>query len=532
MYILCISAKIKSLSLLFAGEVAIWDFELGRLLGKCDQAAAVTAIKFVEPYPAALVSDAHGTMQLWSTPPSEQSFACLAAWQAYSPIAGVDEPRYGSILCFCLSTHFCADQRRCVDSAVEGVFPSSSRSSSTEDPDDTSSTTTYLENDSIDSPHDSKGTRELARILFIAGDDVGYVTLWDILPLMSCLEMKCPNFSRVHDRVICKNPRLNVRVDAKPKSQDSDSSGLRPHSVCISDTNSTNCGTEHSENAAEVAKSQKTRPEDEDPQVLTNVRIVRTHELRSDGQKSLIKVLTSFAAHTEAIMSLQYVDASSTIITSGLDRVVRLWSEAGTCLGSLRQGRRADSLSYHDAVKHEPWLFRGGDARQKQRSAEAAEALKYLRDSERDQRAAQAAAADAKPCSSASNTRQLRRLSDGQLHFVLNHAQLVDMSCEKHTSEKLSQVEHEAHLIETQTSAHKHTDHHHGSDDEDACDSTSRMGNSIMSISTSINLHEKYQPRPPLDSSRRSGRRTKPIGPATAGRRIYSKGPRGQSESG
>lgn len=510
-------------TLLLLGEVAIWDFELGRLLGKCDQAAAVTAIKFVEPYPAALVSDAHGTMQLWSTPPSEQPFACLAAWQAFSPFAGVYEPRYGRVLCFCLSTSFSADQRYCVANAVEGVFPNSTRSSSTEDPDDMSSSTTCIENDSVDSPHGMKGTRDICRILFIAGDDVGYVTLWDILPLMSCLEMKCPQFGRVYERVICKNPRLNVRVDAKPKSPFSDKSGSTRNSVCISDSYSTKSDTQHSKYAAKVATPQKTILEN-DPQVLTNVRIVRTHELRSDGQKSLLKVLNTFAAHTEAIMSLQYVNVSSTIISSSLDRVVRLWSEAGTCLGSLRQGRRADSHSCHDAVKHEPWLFRGSDARQRQRSAQAAEALKYLRESENDQRAAQAAAANAKPCSSVSNSMQLRRLSDGQLHFVLNQAQLIKMSHEKETVENVSQAGHEAPMVETQTSAREHTDHKHGSDDEDASDDISRVCDSIMSISTSIPFREKHQPRPPLDTTRRAARRMKPIGPAMAGRRIYSRG--------
>ena len=63
------------------GTIVIWDFEFGRLLGKCDKIiSAITNLAFVDPYPALLSSDGSGTFHLWAVPPSDDRFRCLAAW--------------------------------------------------------------------------------------------------------------------------------------------------------------------------------------------------------------------------------------------------------------------------------------------------------------------------------------------------------------------------------------------------------------------------------------------------------------------
>lgn len=439
------------------GEVALWDFEKGTLRGKCDQTAPVSALKFVEPYPAVLVADVNGLLQLWATPPSDRAFACLAAWQAFATFAGFNEPRCGSVLCFQLVPQFVNEARSSSDFDDEQSTSSSSSSSSSND-----------NESSAPLGDDTASCRHLYRLLLVTGDDVGYVTIWDLVPLLNFLEERTPAFAQLTVPVPCTNPRRNVRYDANAAS-----STAAPKRVTLADP-------------------RNPPPHEDERQVAATVRVVQTNQLmESGGQLALIG---TFVAHAEPIISLEFIDEASAILTSGLDCVVRLWSECGQCLGTLRQGNKADSQASHSTKEREPWTFHIGDVTVgKRKSSAAAGLLAELQMLERDQQAAQAAALAAMPHRAVSDATKLRLLADGQLHFVLPEAQAAHEPCNPLTPEHFPQLADKAEAI----------------DDGDEL-------NDLFSVNKS-----SQQPRPPSTSACR--RRPKPIVPATAGRRIVSR---------
>ena len=112
------------------GDIVVWDFEFGRLLGRCERiVSTITHLAFVDPYPALLSSDGSGTFHLWATPPSSDRFSCLAAWQTdrASPKPETDPPgshvpvNSSSILCFTLATQYEESSASTLDAALADV---------------------------------------------------------------------------------------------------------------------------------------------------------------------------------------------------------------------------------------------------------------------------------------------------------------------------------------------------------------------------------------------------------------------------
>lgn len=469
------------------GKVCIWNFELGTLLGTCDQVAAVTAMAFVEPYPALLVADANGTFHMWATPPSPRALECLAAWQVYSPFSGVTQSRYGSVLCFEVVPQFVAEARYTFNTESSSSDDSSSCTESSSNSSSSSSSSEATSSSGADSRVEMERAH-ISRILLIAGDDTGSVTIWDIKPLISCLSSE--SFKRVSSRVVCNNPRRNVRYEARRASN----SGTAKKSLWHGDSQET-----------------------------TTSRIVKTCEL----EQGKLLHLSAFSAHSDSIISLRYVANTSTIITSSMDLLVRLWNEVGTCLGTLRQGNKAEFLYQSSGTSNtEKWSYRASDSSEtKRKSSQLRETLDSLHELERDERAAAEAARAAMPQYMMNmNQTQLKRFSDGQLHYVFSQEQLNGSSAqlEREDDEQRS-LPDGAIRDSVSTSATVPT---RGLDaalhllrnanlppiEETEPEESEDALQDIVLVET---------PRPP--PSQGGSQRRKPIGPATAGRRIYTK---------
>ncbi|KAJ8614616.1 hypothetical protein CTAYLR_008986 [Chrysophaeum taylorii] len=389
------------------GGTALWDFESGRLLAVSDQGAAVTALGFVDPYPAVLVANANGTMHLWATATKARPARCLAAWQAFSPFSGIENARDGIVLCFDLTTNFDPISHRPLHSDNDSSSASSSTTQATTSSDTTRSSSS-TEDDEVDSVEEAMSRGDIRRILVVAGDDAGNITLWDIWPLVRFLEETSEGeFARLVCRVPSDNPRRNVRFDTA------------------------NCASPAVHAPASVT-NHGTKRSSRDQLVETTLRIARTYELQSE----LVLWLKTFVAHSEAITSLQYVEECETIITCGLDRFVRIWSEGGSCLGTLRQGNKVE---YHrQRGPTEPWAFRINEEKHsKHKSSRTEEVLSELRELEHAQRAAEAAGKAADPRATVSDLTQLREMDDGQLHFVLTDSQLRSEVPERQSFKKV-----------------------------------------------------------------------------------------------
>ncbi|CAN0442076.1 unnamed protein product, partial [Ectocarpus sp. 12 AP-2014] len=71
----------------------------------------------------------------------------------------------------------------------------------------------------------------------------------------------------------------------------------------------------------------------------------------------------SWGAHTEPITSMSMVNDPPTVLTSAMDRLVKLWSPLGDLRGVLRQKKDPDT----------PWKFRANRRAQEDRKIRAAE---------------------------------------------------------------------------------------------------------------------------------------------------------------
>ena len=408
------------------GTIVIWDFEFGRLLGKCDKIiSAITNLAFVDPYPALLSSDGSGTFHLWAVPPSDDRFRCLAAWNTdrapgAAPRAaeadddddekqkdgdesdGDDAPATSSsVLCFALAT--------------VGKDPGSPGRGARAD---------------FDDPGGPGGGA--ARVLIVSGDDKGSITLWDIAPLLKNL---CDggrfDFGPVREPVACVNERRNLRYDAAavvrrsdPTLDDDDvakrvrlppvgGAPYEPPSEALGGLRAPAARPSALEAMAARLESQRRL---EDDLVRASLRFANSYDLQAG-----VRRLRTFVAHGDSVLSVQYIGESSAILSSGLDRLVHLWSLDGDHVGTLRQGVKVRGRGPGD------WKFLISDVAHKRRRVKRArDVLRTMHALEREQRAADEAARSAMPHAKRGGGAQLRAATDGQLHFVLNDHQMRD----------------------------------------------------------------------------------------------------------
>lgn len=67
------------------GRVAVWDYEIGKLLGFCnghDEGSEITAIEFCSPYPIMLTCATDGRLMLWTVRPviQQNCYICVASF--------------------------------------------------------------------------------------------------------------------------------------------------------------------------------------------------------------------------------------------------------------------------------------------------------------------------------------------------------------------------------------------------------------------------------------------------------------------
>ena len=410
------------------GAVVVWDFEFCRLLGRTDRAlASVTNLRFVDPYPLLLSSDGAGAFHLWAAPPSSEAFCCLAAWRSdweaperFRPAPGAST----AVLAFSLAPRYTDDAvstrgpaRRA--SAVKrkdgGANPLDALAACKDD----EARSAVQRRRAVDKAA-ADAQRPIESYLLLSGDDRGAVVVWDLLPLLDALEASSSrDVKRLKRPVHCENERRNLRYDASAVSRTSDPTayaaprdayGAPPPEPDVSMTVQT------ADDVADARRSDARRRED--ALVASTVRFAASRHLAA-----LLDRRTTIKAHGDGVLCVNYISETGSMITSGLDRLVHVWTLDGERLGTLRQGvaKETSSRPGGQAPRDTDWRFRTSDATHRRRRAgKASEALREMRELERDQKAAAAAAfAAMKPA-----TGSLPQLTETG-HFVLNATQMA-----------------------------------------------------------------------------------------------------------
>jgi WD40 repeat protein len=79
-----------------SGRVAVWDYEIGRLLAFCtghSEQSEITAIEFLSPYPIMVTCATDGKLLLWTVRPVPfvNSYICVAAFNNMSFNSQIEE---------------------------------------------------------------------------------------------------------------------------------------------------------------------------------------------------------------------------------------------------------------------------------------------------------------------------------------------------------------------------------------------------------------------------------------------------------
>jgi len=233
---------------------------------------------------------------------------------------------------------------------------------------------------------------EISRCLVVAGCDQGTLSVWEIATLMAELADGPAGVQKI-DGVECANTRRNLRYDAVAGP------GLGVHGLGDASEKPAAKTRLPGIHAAAVF---------EDGLVTASLRLVQSFRLHSKA-KRLRRIA---GAHSEAVISVQYIPESDAIVSSGLDRLVHLWhARSGEALGTLRQGVKTGF----------GWLFGINETPQhRAQAAHTHDVLEEMHALEAAADAADRAARAAMPSTDADANAQLRKDGDGELHFVLN----------------------------------------------------------------------------------------------------------------
>jgi WD40 repeat protein len=323
------------LSLLASGSsdcsLQVWDYEFGRLDATCiGHVSGLLCLQFLDPFPLLLSSDSTGNLCFWAMRPSARyKGKCVFRFRN-------QHNHLGTASVNCIATH--STRRRSFSSGEEAR---------------------------------EEGPLDFTSFLVITGDDKGFLSVWNVLPLLTRLANSF-DLKPLAKPVECANAQRNLRVDAASmvrKARNTTEWAAYAHRDPLSSF-SFSAGMPLV--AADGEEEEETRCEDGEMRRLPPVSLVRR-----------------WKAHGDVVYSVQMIAEPKSLVTSSFDRRVKIWSLSGECLGVLMQGgldpSSGSSLSSNgggglDGNIHRPWRFSVDyDARERRKETAAAPVVDDVR---------------------------------------------------------------------------------------------------------------------------------------------------------
>ncbi|RLN11140.1 hypothetical protein BBJ28_00027028, partial [Nothophytophthora sp. Chile5] len=321
------------LSLLASGSsdcsLQVWDYEFGRLDATCiGHVSGLRSLHFLDPFPLLLSSDSTGNLCFWAMRPAARfKGKCVFRFRNQHSAVGT------------ASVHCIATQ--------------STRRPSAPEPLATSDTGIERGLDASD----------FSSFLVITGDDKGFLSVWNVLPLLTRLAAfdLCPLAKPFE----CANAQRNLRVDAAGMVRKARNTP---------------------EWAAYAARDPLTSFFFSAGMPLVSIDNDDEGEDEGDGNDGEppapppVSLVRRWKAHGDVVYSVQMIAEPTSLVTSSFDRRVKIWSLSGECLGVLMQGSldpsSSNSLSPasddEDMSIYHPWRFSVDyDARERRKEAAA-----------------------------------------------------------------------------------------------------------------------------------------------------------------
>ncbi|CEG37948.1 ef hand family protein [Plasmopara halstedii] len=300
------------LSLLASGSsdctLQVWDYEFGRLDATCiGHVSGLLCLQFLDPFPLLLSSDNTGNLCFWAMRPSAQ-YKGKCVFRFRNQLTQSE-----SVPVNCIATD-----------SIRHTFSRSRTTVGSKD-----------EGDNLD----------FMSYVVITGDDKGFVSVWNILPLLEHLA-KHFDLKPLAKPVECVNAHRNLRVDATSMVRKAHNT---PEWVAY----------EHRDPLSSFLFS-------------LGMPLV-ANEVESDGENRHVdgkmqkvppvSLVRRWKAHDDVVYSVQMIKEPKTFISSSFDRQVKLWSLNGDCLGVLMQGGQNPSSSDnklctdHSETSQRDWRF-------------------------------------------------------------------------------------------------------------------------------------------------------------------------------
>jgi WD40 repeat protein len=277
------------------GCIRLWDFEFGRLDGSCDGDAAITCIEFMNPFPLFVSADVNGGLRLWSTQPDlrrQGACPCVATWQNRSRARAGEDAVGTSVTAMCVHVAY--------DETEEENIIGLAAKHKEEHLWSAFDAKKYPAAIEVQDGASLSSAAPPSKFQVLTGDEEGELRVWDLHEALPVLEERYSIVAH-NTPVQCLNPRRNIRFDA-----------------------------------ADVIKAQQNR--------------VRTRPPRGSKETITVEATRSWRAHGEAISSVQRLVDPPGVVSGSFDRLVKIWSCYGECLGVLCQGSTIDHWGC-------PWTF-------------------------------------------------------------------------------------------------------------------------------------------------------------------------------
>lgn len=312
------------LSLLASGSsdcsLQVWDYEFGRLDATCiGHVSGLLSLQFLDPFPLLLSGDSTGNLCFWAMRPAARyKGKCVFRFRN-------QHDHLGTAAVNCIASH---STRRSSPPSVESLHHEDTR-----------------ELDALD----------FTSYLVITGDDKGFLSVWNVLPLLMRLATVF-DLRPLAKPVECVNAQRNLRVDAASMVRKARNT---PEWAAYASRDPL---TSFFFSAGMPLVSADADAADDEPRCESD-------ELRRPPPVSLVR---RWKAHDDVVYSVQMIAEPKSLVTSSFDRRVKIWSLSGECLGVLMQGG-ADPSSSLDPSLHRPWRFSVDyDARERRKETAAA----------------------------------------------------------------------------------------------------------------------------------------------------------------
>ena len=224
---------------------------------------------------------------------------------------------------------------------------------------------TQNDSDGDDVAEDGTDGRYVISAKMYTGDEEGTLKIWDLLPVLRILESEHSIYP-VRRAKKCENPKRSLRFDARNQDEINDSvrgkkAGRRSRANSVDKSRSNSISSDRGNNEKKAL--------DAFDEMFHRARaggkkqsgdVAAPKALLSNSKVELAVVHAWNAHYNDSVIDLQIVPHPKSIISSGNDRLVHIWSESGDLQGTLQQGF-VDSSRWKFQVDVEEYTSRQND---------------------------------------------------------------------------------------------------------------------------------------------------------------------------